>query len=68
MSAEEVVQVALMAFVLLAPTMMVAVLVSGISRRAASVDQPRGHLGGLLVADGVGVAVEQDDDRAVAQV
>lgn len=34
MSAESMVQIALMAFVLLAPTLMVAVLVSGLSRRA----------------------------------
>jgi hypothetical protein len=33
MSAEELIQVVLMAFVLLAPTLMVAVLVSGLSRR-----------------------------------
>jgi hypothetical protein len=67
-SAAEVVQVALMAFVLIAPTMMVAVLVSGVSRREASVDQPRHHLRRLLVADRVGMAVEQDDNHAVAQV
>ena len=66
MSAAEIIQVALMAFVLLAPTMMVAVLVSGLSRRAQSVDQPGADLRGLLVADRVLVAVEQDDDRAVA--
>ena len=35
MSAAALVQVGLMAFVLLAPTAMVAVLVSGLSRRAA---------------------------------
>lgn len=34
MSAESMVQILLMAFVLLAPTLMVAVLVSGLSRRA----------------------------------
>jgi hypothetical protein len=33
MTAASVVQVGLMAFVLLAPTLMVAVLVSGLSRR-----------------------------------
>ena len=65
-SAAEIIQVALMAFVLLAPTMMVAVLVSGLSRRTQSVDQPGADLRGLLVADRVLVAVEQDDDRAVA--
>jgi ribosomal protein S7 len=67
-SAEEVVQVALTAFVLLAPMLMVAVLVSGLARRGPSVDQPRRHLGGLVMSDGVGVPVEQDDDQAVAQV
>ena len=35
MSAAALVQIGLMAFVLLAPTLMVAVLVSGLSRRAA---------------------------------
>jgi len=39
MSAEELVQVVLMAFVLLAPTLMIAVLVSGISRRSAAPEQ-----------------------------
>ncbi|WP_395658150.1 hypothetical protein [Nocardioides sp.] len=34
MSIAELIQVLLMAFVLLAPTLMVAVLVSGLSRRA----------------------------------
>jgi hypothetical protein len=34
MSAEELVRVVLMVFVLLAPTVMVAVLVSGLSRRS----------------------------------
>lgn len=66
MSAEQVVQIALMAFVLLAPTMMVAVLVSGLSHRPRSADQPRADLRGLLVPDGIRVAVEHDDDRAVA--
>lgn len=33
MSAESLIQIGLMAFVLLAPTLMVAVLVSGLSRR-----------------------------------
>ena len=37
MSAAALVQIGLMAFVLLAPTLMVAVLVSGLSRRAAPV-------------------------------
>jgi hypothetical protein len=36
MSAEALVQVVLMAFVLLAPTVMVAVLASGTSRRSAA--------------------------------
>ena len=66
MSTAEIIQVALMAFVLLAPTLMVAVLVSGLSRREPSVDQPGADLRGLLVADRVLVAVQQDDDRAVA--
>lgn len=65
-STAEIVQVALTAFVLLAPTMMVAVLVSGLSRREGSVEQPGADLRGLLVADRVLVPVEQDDDRAVA--
>lgn len=38
MSAEELVRVLLMAFVLLAPTMMVAVLVSGVTRREATAE------------------------------
>lgn len=66
MSAAEIIQVGLMAFVLLAPALMVAVLVSGLSRRAGSVDQPGADLRRLLVADRVLVPVEQDDDRAVA--
>lgn len=66
MSAAEIVQVGLMAFVLLAPTMMVAVLVSGLARRTGSVEQPGADLRGLLVADRILVPVEQDDDRAVA--
>jgi len=41
MSAQVLIQVALMAFVLLAPTMMVAVLVSGLSRRAGAVEPER---------------------------
>ncbi len=36
MTAAAVIQIGLMAFVLLAPTLMVAVLVSGLSRRAAA--------------------------------
>ena len=35
MSAESLIQICLMAFVLLAPALMVVVLVSGLSRRAA---------------------------------
>ena len=35
MSAESFIQIGLMAFVLLAPTLMVAVLVSGLSRRTS---------------------------------
>ncbi len=38
MSAAGLIQVALMTFVLLAPTLMVAVLVSGISRRPVEVE------------------------------
>lgn len=38
MSAAGLIQVALMTFVLLAPTLMVAVLVSGISRRPVDVE------------------------------
>ena len=61
MSVASLVMVFLMAFVLLAPTLMVAVLVSGLARRQQPVsDEPSLHLGGLLVADGVAVAVEQD--------
>lgn len=41
MTAASVVQIGLMAFVLLAPTLMVAVLVSGLSRRTATAaEQP----------------------------
>ena len=68
MSAADLVQIGLMAFVLLGPTMMVAVLVSGLSRRGGSADHAGPDLRRLLVADGVHVPVEQDDDRAVAQV
>ena len=42
MSVATVVMVCLMAFVLLAPTLMVAVLVSGLSRRAVPVAAPTG--------------------------
>jgi hypothetical protein len=52
--------VGLMAFVLLAPTLMVAVLVSGLSRRPSS-DEAGANLGGLLVPDGVLVPVEVDE-------
>ena len=40
MSVSELIQAVLMAFVLLAPTMMVAVLVSGLSRRQDVVREP----------------------------
>lgn len=40
MSVASVVMVCLMAFVLLAPTLMVAVLVSGLSRRAVPTTAP----------------------------
>lgn len=40
MSVSELIQVMLMAFVLLAPTLMVAVLVSGLSRRQDAVGGP----------------------------
>lgn len=66
MSAAEIVQIGLMAFVLLAPTLMVAVLVSGLSRRLGSADEPGADLRRLLVADRVRMPVEQDHDRAVA--
>jgi hypothetical protein len=68
MSAPQLVQLALMAFVLLAPLAMVGVLLTGLARRGDSADEPGPHLGGLLVADGVRVSVEHHDDRAVAQV
>jgi hypothetical protein len=61
MSAASMVMVFLMAFVLLAPTLMVAVLVSGLSRRPSRTsDEPSLHLGGLLVPDRVAMAIEQD--------
>ncbi|GAA1779308.1 hypothetical protein GCM10009795_026760 [Nocardioides hankookensis] len=59
--------VALMTFVLLVPTMMVAVLVSGLSRRGDVVsDEAGANLGGLLVADGIDVPVEVDQHRTAA--
>lgn len=59
MSVASVVMICLLAFVLLAPTLMVAVLVSGLSRRTAPVsEEPGPDLGRLLVADGVAVPVE----------
>lgn len=65
-SPQQLIELALTAFVLLAPLVMVAVLVSGLRRRDASADQPGAHLRRLLVADGIEVPVEQDHDRAVA--
>ena len=59
--------VALMSFVLLVPTLMVAVLVSGLSRRGSlSSDQASPDLGRLLEADGVVMSVEVHENRAVA--
>jgi hypothetical protein len=67
--------VALMAFILLVPTLMVAVLVSGLSRRGAQdsaqnsaqvSDQPGADLGRLLEPDGMVMAVEVHENRAVA--
>ena len=52
--------IALMTFVLLVPTLMVAVLVSGLSRRPSS-DETGADLGGLLVPDRVLVPVEVDE-------
>jgi len=53
--------VGLMTFVLLAPTLMVAVLVSGLSRRGPEPsDEPGSDLGWLLVSDGIEVPVEVD--------
>jgi hypothetical protein len=61
MTVASLVMVLLMAFVLLAPTLMVAVLVSGLARREPHAsDEPRPHLGGLLVPDRVAMAIEQD--------
>lgn len=67
MSVESEVMIALMAFVLLVPTLMVAVLVSGLSRRGPVLsDQSRPDLGRLLEADGVVMSVEVHENRAVA--
>ena len=58
--------VGLMTFVLLAPTLMVAVLVSGLSRRGPEPsDEPGSDLGWLLVSDGIEVPVQVDQHRAV---
>lgn len=53
MSNAELIQVLLMAFVLLAPTLMVAVLVSGLSRRA---DEPSDPVEAFETAEPVGVS------------
>lgn len=67
MTVESEVMVALMTFVLLAPTLMVAVLVSGLSRRGGvASDESGAHLGDLLVADGIDVAVQEDQHRTAA--
>ena len=67
MSVESGVMVALMAFVLLVPTLMVAILVSGLSRGGAQrSDQPGSDLSRLLEADGVVMSVEVHENRAVA--
>ena len=67
MTVESEVMVALMTFVLLAPTLMVAVLVSGLSRRGGVASDESGtHLGDLLVADGIDVAVQEDQHRTAA--
>ncbi len=75
MSVESAVMVGLMTFVLLAPTLMVAVLVSGLSRRGAAAsrrsaasDETGPDLGRLLVADGIVVPVEVDEHRAVGEL
>lgn len=63
MSVGSLVMVGLAGFVLLGPVLMVAVLVSGLSRPAAGArrsDEAGRHLGGLLVPDRVVMAVEQD--------